>query len=167
MSNPEPLDPWLDIKDLTPGEDPEATFLAITDAASDRIVFTERARKSWSGIEYPEPWDMKEKLLLLARAAVRLYDDEEKSIPLLDDWMKEEFGLNVALTDQTISKWKKKEMRWLNEFEFEGEVLNATPHVKVRDAVKFNECGRIHFALEGPDKKGRLVVQHVGVKTYK
>lgn len=167
MSAPEPLDPWLDIKDLTPGEDPEATFLAITDAASDRIVFTERARKSWSGIEYPEPWDMKEKLLLLARAAVRLYDDEEKSIPLLDDWMKEEFGLNVALTDQTISKWKKKEMRWLNEFEFEGEVLNATPHVKVRDAVKFNECGRIHFALEGSDKKGRLVVQHVGVKTYK
>ncbi len=164
---PEPQDPWLDIKDLTPGEDPEATFLAITDAASDRVVFTERARKSWSDIEYPEPWDMKEKLLLLARAAVRLYDDEEKSIPLLDDWIKEEFGLNVALTDQTISKWKKKEMRWLNEFEFEGEVLNATPHVKVRDAVKFNECGRIHFALEGPGKKGRLVVQHVGVKTYK
>lgn len=167
VSTPEPQDPWSEIQDLVPGEDPESTFLAITDAASERIVFTERARKSWSGIEYPEPWDMKEKLILLARAAVSLYDGTEKSIPMLDDWMKEEFGLNVALTDQTISKWKKKDMRWLNEFTFEGEVLNATPHVKVRDAVKFNECGRIHFALEGAEKRGRLVVQHVGVKTYK
>lgn len=163
---PAPQDAWAVIPRLVPGSDPEATFLAITDAASERIVFTDRAGKSWSNIDYPEPEDMTEKLITLARAAVVLYDGEEKSIPLLDDWLKEQFGLTVAMTDQTISKWKRKDMRWLNEFEFEGETLNATPHVKVRDAVKFNECGRIHFALEGKAKKGRLVVQHVGVKTY-
>lgn len=161
---PAPQDAWSEIPELVPRADPEATFLAITDAASEHIVFTDRARKSWADIDYPEPADMTEKLVALARAAVALYDGEEKSIPLLDDWLKEQFGLTVALTDQTITKWKRKEMRWLNEFEFEDETLNATPHVKVRDAVKFNECGRIHFALEG--KKGRLVVQHVGVKTY-
>lgn len=163
---PVPQDAWAAIPVLVPRSDPEAIFLAITDAASERIVFTDRARKSWSDIDYPEPEDMTEKLIILARAAVVLYDGDEKSIPLLDDWLKEHFGLTVALTDQTISKWKRKEMRWLNEFEFEDETLNATPHVKVRDAVKFNECGRIHFALEGKSKKGRLVVQHVGVKTY-
>lgn len=164
MDAPAPRDAWSEIPELVPRTDPEATFLAITDAASEHIVFTDRARKSWADIDYPEPADMTEKLVALARAAVALYDGEEKSIPLLDDWLKEQFGLTVALTDQTITKWKRKEMRWLNEFEFEDETLNAAPHVKVRDAVKFNECGRIHFALEG--KKGRLVVQHVGVKTY-
>ena len=163
---PAPQNAWAAIPVLVPRSDPGPTFLAITDAASERIVFTDRAHKSWSEIDYPEPEDMTEKLILLARAAVVLYDGEVKSIPLLDDWLKENFGLTVALTDQTISKWKRKEMRWLNEFEFEDETLNATPHVKVRDAVKFNECGRIHFALEGKGKKGRLVVQHVGVKTY-
>lgn len=84
----------------------------------------------------------------------------------LDDWLKEHFGLTVAPTDQSASKWKREVMRWLNEFEFEEEMLNATPNFKARDAVKFNECGRIHFALEGRAKKSRLVVQHVGVKTY-
>lgn len=166
MELPAPQDAWAAIPILAPRSDPDATFLAITDAASERIVFTDRARKSWSDIVYPEPDDMTEKLISLARAAVVLYDGEEKSIPHLDDWLKEQFGLTVALTDQTISKWKRKEMRWLNEFDYEGETLDATPHVKVRDAVKPNECGRIHFALQGKGTEGRLVVQHVGVKTY-
>lgn len=159
-----PDDAWESIPKLESGADPEATFLAIVDASSGRIVFTDRARKSWTSIDYPEPEDMTEKLITLARAATVLYDGEVKSIPHLDDWLKREFNLSVALTDQTITKWKRKELKWLNSFEFEGENLNATPHVKVRDAVKFNECGRIHFALEAP--KSRLVVQHVGVKAY-
>ncbi|NLG47330.1 hypothetical protein [Gordonia sp. (in: high G+C Gram-positive bacteria)] len=160
-----PMDIWSAIPELVPRTDPEATFLAIADAASQRIVFTDRARKSWSGIDYPEPDDMTAQLVALARAAADLYGGDVGSIPHLDAWLKEHHGLSVALTDQTITKFKKKEMRWLNNFEFEGETLNATPHVKLRDAVKFNECGRIHFALE--TKKDRLVVQHVGTKTYK
>ncbi|MCK0439963.1 hypothetical protein MUG78_10965 [Gordonia alkaliphila] len=161
----EPMDVWAAIPDLVPRTAPEATFLAISDAASERIVFTDRAHKSWSDIDYPEPDDMTAQLIALARAAVELYDGEVGSIPHLDAWFKERHGLSIALTDQTITKFRRKEMRWLNSFEFEGEVLNATPHVKVNDAVSFNECGRIHFALE--TEKHRLVVQHVGIKTYK
>ncbi|MFW0772721.1 hypothetical protein ACLRGI_06095 [Paenarthrobacter nitroguajacolicus] len=161
-----PDDPWAEIPRLVPRQNPAETFTAITDAAMDHIVFTERAHKSWQDIEYPEPEDMTEQLVQLARAAVALYSGEEQSMPRLDDWFKGEYGVTVALTDQTISKWKRKDMRWLNSFEYEGVTeLDATPHVKVKDAVKFNECGRIHFALE--PQKGRLVVQHVGVKTYK
>lgn len=131
----EPVDAWRSIPTLVPKTNPEATFLAVSDASSERIVFTERARKSWAAIDYPEPDDMTEKLISLAQAAVVLYDGEEKSIPHLDYWFQENFGLKVALTDQTITKWKRKEMRWLNEFQHDGETLNATPHVKVRDAV--------------------------------
>ncbi|QHF24150.1 hypothetical protein GTU73_09080 [Rathayibacter sp. VKM Ac-2804] len=162
--SPEPENAWTAVPRLVARSNPDATFLAIMDAASEHIVFTDRARKSWEDIDYPDPDDMTEKLIALARAAVVLYDGEEKSIPRLDDWLKENFAITVALTDQTITKWRRKEMRWLNQFEHEGATLNATPHVKVRDAVKFNECGRIHFALEAA--KGRLVVHHVGVKTY-
>lgn len=159
------FDPWSSIPALAANEDPSETFLAISDASGERIVFTDRARKSWKSIQYPEPADMTEKLVALARAAAKLYDGTDRSIPHLDDWIKVEFGLTVALTDQTISKWKQKEMRWLNDFSFDGITLDATPHVKVRDAVKFNECGRIHFALD--KLHGRFVVQHVGTKTYK
>lgn len=160
------VDPWSEIPMLVPHRHPEATFTAITDAAADHIVFTERACKSWENIDYPDPSDMTEQLVRLARAAVALYSAEEQQMPRLDDWFKSEFNLTVALTDQTISKWKRKDMRWLNSFDFEGaKNLDATPHVKVKDAVKLNECGRIHFALE-PQKR-RVVVQHVGVKTYK
>ncbi|WP_262003574.1 hypothetical protein [Microbacterium sp. Mcb102] len=160
----EPEDPWTRIATLEPKKDPTATFRDIAKAASSHIVFTERASKSWSDIAYPEPADMTEKLIALAHAAVALYADDLGAMGRLDDWFKEKQGLNVALTDQTITDWKKKEFKWLNAFEFEGEVLNATPHVKVRDGVKLNECGRIHFALE--PKKKRIVVHYVAVKTY-
>lgn len=161
----EPDDPWEAIPVLVPRSDPEATFLAITDAASEHIVFTENARKSWASIDYPEPEDMTAKLISLARAAVELYSGESGNLPKLGLWFKEQHGINVALTDQTISDKKKKDFKWLTAFEHEGETLSGVPHVKVRDAVKLNECGRIHFALE--PKKHRIVVHHVAVKTYK
>ncbi|KPN16320.1 hypothetical protein [Arthrobacter sp. Edens01] len=160
------VDPWTQIPTLTPRHNPEETFTAITDAAMDHIVFTDRAHKSWQDIDYPEPDDMTVKLVRLAQAAVALYSGTEQNMPKLDAWFKNEHNLTVALTDQTISKWNGKQMRWLNSFEFDGRTgLDATPHVKVKDAVKLNECGRIHFALE--QEKYRLVVQHVGIKTYK
>lgn len=164
-SAPETLDLWDKIKPLETAKDPSEAFLSISDAASGSLIFTDRAHRSWQDIQYPDPDDMTSKLVSLARASVALYEQKGGDFPHLDTWMKEQFGLTIALTDQTISKWKRKEMRWLNDFEFEGRHLNATPHVKVRDAVKFNECGRIHFALDS--ENSRLVVQHVGIKTYK
>lgn len=83
----------------------------------------------------------------------------------MDEWFRIEHDLTVAMSDKTITQFRKKKMRWLNSFEHDGASnLNGTPHVKVRDAVAPNECGRIHFALEG-DKK-RIVVHWVSVKTY-
>ena len=109
---------------------------------------------------------MTDKLVKLAQAAKELYETRGRTIPHLDTWFKENYGLNVALTDQTISKFKRNELAWLRKFNFEDSLsLDGTPHVKVRDAVSPNECGRIHFALDS--SKNRIVVHHVGVKVYK
>lgn len=156
-------DPWELIPDLVPGADPQQTFLALADAAADRIAFTPTASKSWSKIRYPEPDDMTRKLVKLARAAVDLYGDEEQTMGHVDNWFKEAHDLNVALTDQKIAT--DKSLRWVREFEFDEVTLDATPHVKVRDGVKPNECGRIHFAFDKRNR--RIVVHHVAVKTYK
>ena len=77
----------------------------------------------------------------------------------VDEWFKTGFGLNVSTADDTIEKSKA-----LRYFDFEGKRRDQTPHVKVRDAVKPNEVGRIHFAF---DKVGsRLIVNHVALKLY-
>jgi len=160
------IDPWDEVPKLISHSDPSNTFLAISDASGDYIAFTEQAKKSWESIDYPDPADMTDKLIRLAQAAKKLYETRGQSIPPLDIWFKENHGLNVALTDQAISKFKRNDLTWLRKFDFEDSLsLNATPHVKVRDAVSPNECGRIHFALDS-DKK-RIVVHHVGLKVYK
>lgn len=161
-----PINPWDAVPNLIPHSDPSNTFLAISDASGDYIAFTEQAKKSWESIDYPDPADMTDKLIRLAKAASKLYEIRGQSIPHLDIWFKENHGLNVALTDQAISKFKRNELAWLRKFDFEDSLsLNATPHVKVRDAVSPNECGRIHFALD--PGKNRIVVHHVGLKVYK
>lgn len=156
----EDVDPWEQVPALPAGADPVETFFALTDAAGERIVFTRNAARSWKKITYPDPEDMTAQLITLARAAVHLYD-EDALAPTghLDKWFKTEFELNVSMTDDTIRKTKG--LRW---FEYEGERHDQQPHVKVRDAVKPNEVGRIHFAL---DKAGRrVIVNHVALKLY-
>ena len=161
-----PIDPWDAVPKLTSHSNPNKTYLAISDASGDYIAFTERAKKSWESIDYPDPEDMTDKLVKLAQAAKELYETRGRTIPHLDTWFKENYGLNVALTDQTISKFKRNELAWLRKFNFEDSLsLDGSPHVKVRDAVSPNECGRIHFALDS--SKNRIVVHHVGVKVYK
>lgn len=63
------------------------------------------------------------------------------------------------MSDETIGKTKS-----LRYFVFEGKKYDQTPHVKVRDGVKPNQVGRIHFALDS-DRK-RIVVNHVALKLY-
>lgn len=152
-------DPWDQIPMLAESSDPASTFLALTDASDSCIVFTEAAERSWKKITYPDPADMTEALTTLARSAQKLYSDDPGSIGHIDDWFKQNFGLNVSTADDTIEKNKA-----LRYFEFEGKRRDQTPHVKVRDGVKPNEVGRIHFAF---DKEGRrLVVNHVALKLY-
>lgn len=152
-------DPWLRIKPLVASADPTPTFLALADASDSSIVFTEAAERSWKKVAYPDPADMTQTLTALARAAKKLYSDDPGSIGHIDDWFKLNFGLNVSTADDTIEK--NKSMRY---FDFEGKRHDQVPHVKVRDAVKPNEVGRIHFAF---DKDGRrLIVNHVALKLY-
>lgn len=155
----EQTDPWENVPVLRPREDPEPTFLALEDASEGRIVFTDGARRSWKNIAYPDPADMTEKLLSLARAAVRLYAHDGDIATRIDDWFMTEFQLRVAMSDETISKRKR-----LRYFTYDGLEYDQLPHVKVRDGVKPNEVGRIHFSLD--PKEGRLIVNHVALKLY-
>lgn len=152
-------DPWEAIPALKSGEDPSDTFLALTDASDSCIVFTESAERSWQKIAYPDPEDMTESLMTLARAAAMLYGDDPGTIGHIGDWFKTTFGINVATSDDTIEKTKA-----LRDFEYEGKSWNQKNHVKVRDAVKPNEVGRIHFAFDSDGK--RLIVNHVALKLY-
>lgn len=153
------LDLWEQIPALVPGNDPSDTFLALSDASESRIVFTDAAERSWKKIDYPHPDDMTDALKALARAAHKLYGDEPVKMGHVDAWFKTAVGLNVATADDTIEKTKA-----LRYFDYEGERRGQTPHVKVRDAVKPNEVGRIHFAFDKDG--GRLIVNHVALKLY-
>jgi hypothetical protein len=77
----------------------------------------------------------------------------------MDDWFKVGYGLNVAMSDETISKSKN-----LRYFQYDGKTRDQIVHVKVRDGVKPNEVGRIHFAFDEEGK--RLIVNHVALKLY-
>ncbi|MGV8895049.1 MAG: hypothetical protein ACOH1U_01140 [Rhodoglobus sp.] len=153
------LDLWDAVPALVSGANPDETYLALEKATEGRIVFTDRARKSWSEISYPDPADMTSKLTALARAAMLLYDGSERVMGHMDTWFKTEFELNVALRDQNIARSKT-----FRDFEYEGRMYDQIKHVKVRDAVKPNEVGRIHFALDPVE--GRIIVNHVALKLY-
>ena len=152
-------DPWDEVPVLQQGADPSDTFLALMDASDSRIAFTDNAERSWQKISYPDPADMTEALTTLARAACQLYSDEPGTIGHIDDWFKTNFGINVATSDDTIEKSKA-----LRDFEFEGKTWNQKNHVKVRDGVKPNEVGRIHFDFDHDGN--RLIVNHVALKLY-
>lgn len=153
------VDPWSAIPPLAAGADPSRTFRAIEAAAESRVVFTPAAATSWSRINYPEPDDMLEKLLALANAAVDLYGEDPGKIGRIDEWFKTRHGLNVSIADDTIQKTKS-----LRDFHLDGQVYDQTPHVKVRDAVKPNRVGRIHFAMDSDNR--RFVINHVALKLY-
>lgn len=152
-------DPWNEVPTLQAGADPSDTFLALMDASGSRIAFTDNAERSWQRISYPDPEDMTTTLTTLARAAVQLYSDEPGTIGHIDDWFKTNFGINVATSDDTIEKSKA-----LRDFDFEGKTWNQKNHVKVRDGVKPNEVGRIHFDFDHDNK--RLIINHVALKLY-
>lgn len=152
------IDVWECIPALVSHSDPAETFRALEDAAQDRIVFTEVAARSWKNISYPDAEDMTAKLTLFAKAVVDLYGPDTGTIGHLDDWFAQR-GLKVAMSDQAISRSPK-----LRTFQFEGREYSQIPHVKVRDGVKPNEVGRIHFDLDKQNQ--RIVVNHVAVKLH-
>jgi hypothetical protein len=158
-TRPESLaDPWQVVPSLEP-RSADATFRHLEDISEGHIVFTEAAASSWARSKYPYPEEMAEQLTRLARASVTLYDGSERKMGHLGTWFKTEIGLNVSMNDDTIEK-----DRSLRYFDYDGGRWDQTPHVKVRDAVKPNEVGRIHFALDSSE--GRFIVNHVALKLY-
>ncbi len=153
-------DPWDAVPILKPGKDPKNTFLALVDASDERVVFTDNAAKSWKKIKYPQPEEMTAALITLARAACSLYGDSKGSIDgHIDEWFKNQHGLNVATSDYTIKKTPA-----LRYFDYDGKRRDQMPHVKVRDAVRPNAVGRIYFALDS--EEGRFIVNHVALKLH-
>ena len=157
----ESTDPWDEIPALQAHTDPSTTFRALEAVSSKRLVFTDQAAKSWSKIDYPEPEDMFAKLKSLAEAAVDLYSGDAEFKGHVDNWFRDEHNLVVALTDKTLQNKKLKNVR---QFEYDGETFEQVPHVKVKDNVKPNAVGRIHFALDS--NKKRIIVNHVALKLY-
>lgn len=154
-------DPWNSMPTLESGskESAQHLYLRLQEITSERTVFTDRALTSWKKANYPYPDEMREALIKLSRVSTVLYDGSDRTIPHLDQWIREEFDLKVALQDDTIQKNKG-----LRKFHYENQEHDRTPHVKVRDNAPHQEVGRIHFALD--TKNSRIIVDHVGIKLY-
>lgn len=153
-------DPWTQIPILV-WNDAGPTLEALVEASEGRIQFSDNAERSWNRIAYDDCSGMTEALVALARAAHMLYSTSttERTMPRLDEWFYTEFGIKVAMSDDTIEESKR-----LRYFHYEGEKYSQAPHVKVKDGVPPPECGRIHFALDS--SRRYVVVNHIGTKLY-
>ncbi|MGN9816994.1 hypothetical protein ACTMUQ_16835 [Streptomyces sp. SD11] len=147
-------DPWSEIPVLDTDATP--TFEALTAASEKRIVFTPNAVRAWKASRYPEPQEMTDQLVTLAQAAIDLYTAQSGKMPRMVQWFYDNHGLKFANSDEKLSKNKA-----LRYFEFDEKRRDGLPHIKVRDAVKPNEVGRIYFAFDSEVK--RLIVNHVGL----
>lgn len=122
------------------------------------IAFTRNAHQSWKRDAYPHVDVMREALIALAKAATeyRRLGCQLGMAP--DDWFKHEWELNLASTDQYMSKHR------LDSFEFDGKSHSRLPHLKLGDNTSPNEVGRVYFAMDSEGE--RFIVDHVGLKLY-
>lgn len=128
---------------------------------SAAFALSDRARKHLAANRYPAPERMLEHLELLAGVAEAWRHHKESGegpTGRLVDWVKTEFGLEIALHDKGINEKDAY-------FDFEGQRLCNRPHVKVDDHTSATWCGRIYFALDERPADGvwRFVVDHIGL----
>ncbi|MFL0178131.1 hypothetical protein [Mycobacterium sp. SMC-15] len=144
--------PELDLIDLT------ALASYLEKQAQGAIVFTRDAHQSWKRDDYPHVDVMRGALIALTKAAIeyRRLGCQLGMVP--DDWFKHEWELNLASTDQYMSKRK------LDSFDFEGNTYSRLPHLKLGDNTSPNEVGRVYFAMDSEGE--RFIVDHVGLKLY-
>lgn len=141
--------PPLDSDDAGPLLD----FLEATSAG--RLRFTADVERTWRKSGYLHPALMRSALLTLGEAAVEFSRSQGRISGRLRDWFREGFGLDVATTNLALKQSGRA------TFAFEGRRLDGVPHVKLGDAKRPNECGRIYFAHQSDP--ARFVVHHVGV----
>ncbi|MBM4510052.1 hypothetical protein GS425_00065 [Rhodococcus hoagii] len=146
-------------------EAPELAPLNLSDLASflekhaqGAIVFTRNAHQSWKRASYPHVGTMHDALISLTQAAIEYRRLGCHFGMLPDDWFKQEWELNLASTDQYMSKNK------LDAFDFEDKTYSRLPHLKLGDNTSPNEVGRVYFAMDSEGE--RFIVDHVGLKLY-
>lgn len=122
------------------------------------IVFTRNAHQSWKRDGYPHVDLMRGALIALTKAAIeyRRLGCQLGMVP--DDWFKHEWELNLASTDQYMTKQR------LDSFDFDGKTHSRLPHLKLGDNTSPNEVGRVYFAMDAEGE--RFIVDHVGLKLY-
>ncbi|MFD0482339.1 hypothetical protein ACFQ46_07020 [Kineococcus sp. GCM10028916] len=152
-SDPLPVD-WHDAPPL--GAADAAPLLDFLEEHSrGHLRFTAGADRTWRKSGYLYPAQMRSALLTLGQASVEFAGSQGQITARLTDWFREKFALDVATTDQALLHSGRA------AFEFEGERLNGVPHVKLGDAKRPNECGRIYFAHQSDPP--RFVVHHMGL----
>ncbi|PWJ48452.1 hypothetical protein SAMN06264364_13016 [Quadrisphaera granulorum] len=143
---------WSDAPALDP-RDAKPLFAFLEDASGGTLRFTAKAARAWAKCSYVHPAKMREALVSLAQAA-RDYSEREGLVEgRMTDWFLAGYGLDVALTDTP-------ELTRRARFVYEGEELDAVPHIKLGDHTHPDACGRVYFAWSA--QPPRFVVDHVG-----
>jgi hypothetical protein len=145
-----------EIASLEPLDVPIATWRDVAEnmhlIESDAFCLSGDVRASLVDNPYPDPQRMWGFLVRLASIAEDYRAAGGQLGMQLKAYGLESYGIEIAQTDRSLGKF---------EVTYDGERLNAVPHVKVDDNKKANECGRIHFAIE--KAKCRFVLAHVGL----
>jgi hypothetical protein len=118
---------------------------------------TDRAKRTLEANTYPDPermFDHVRRLSLVAKA----YRDNEGNLGMrLADFAMQEHGIEIALTDSTLT------LVAIRHADLNAPLF-AEPHVKVDDAKSPDKVGRIYFAQDPSD--WRFIVDHIGLHDY-
>lgn len=126
---------------------------ALEAVQSNAFVMTDHAREMCDASPYPDPARMWWHLERLAEAAEAWAAADCSVGKRLDEWIHENYGIEVALHDSDLGD--------AAQFDYEGASYSREPHVKVDDYVDPASCGRIYFAYDSTNK--RFIVDHVGL----
>ncbi|MGV0519713.1 hypothetical protein PJK52_18105 [Mycobacterium kansasii] len=148
---------WAEAPELDPS-DLASLASYLEKQAQGAIVFTRDAHQSWKRDAYPHVRVMRDALIALTKAAIEYRRLGCQLGMLPDDWFKHEWELNLASTDQYMSRQR------LDTFDFDGKTHSRLPHLKLGDSTSPNEVGRVYFAMDSEGE--RFIVDHVGLKLY-
>ncbi|MFJ3839816.1 hypothetical protein ACIPY6_30485 [Streptomyces sp. NPDC090054] len=122
------------------------------------MVFTKRAMDGWAKCTYPMPERMREALDDLADLAGEWKRRQGKVGTSLVSWIGDQTALVYAPTDEPLRRSRR------HEFDFDGQMWDRQPHIKLDDHVTPDRVGRIYFAIDSDGL--RWIVDHVGLKLY-
>ena len=141
------------------GHDFSELWKGLEDLSSGALLFTDNARRVWDRSTYPDHGKMRASLEGMALAAEEWRAKEGVLGRSLSEWLREERGLTLAVSDEGLRRARKE------RFAFEDRNdWDRTPHIKLDEHTSPNAVGRIYFAIDG--ERWRWIVDHVGSKLY-